>query len=114
MTKAGKYHDTGSDEPGSAPIFGPVSGSEYHYLCILKSKDTFSHSKDTSGGSAILKFVSGSVSPILISCIGSSLGYCYSHILSCYLWFDELWVTIVSCTCRVTRVVMEKVLLKEA
>ena len=36
-------------------------------------KILFSHSKDTSGGSAILKFVSGSVSPIQISCIGSSL-----------------------------------------
>ena len=38
-------------------------------------KILFSHSKDTSGGSAILKFVSGSVSPIHISCIGNSLGY---------------------------------------
>ena len=33
--KAGKYRDTGSAEPGSAAIFGSVSGSENHFLGIF-------------------------------------------------------------------------------
>ena len=34
-SKAGKYRDTGSAEPGSAAIFGSVSGSENHFLGIF-------------------------------------------------------------------------------
>ena len=41
----------------------------------LTQKILFSHSKDTFGGSAIHKFVSVSVLPIHISCIGYSLEF---------------------------------------
>ena len=36
------YRDTGSDDPGSGPIFGSVSGSEIHILGIAYAKVTFS------------------------------------------------------------------------
>ena len=42
LGKVALYRDTGSADPGSAAIFGSVSVSEIHILCIALAKDTFS------------------------------------------------------------------------